>query len=472
MHVPGYPTRAGQLSESASPEPEQPEQPALTGWLPFNAPGKPVVLHQGKLTLTSETLPELDADGQVRLSWNQGAQLRWTADLPNDYETQRKWRLWDAPHERSLQVETQGLTGSGVTHATTEGQGWSNGLRFGSADVPLQRLITHWVNLPDLGPARPVGPPVEDPDGFWHRATSWRATVRGWDIRIDSRADLNEVLRVCRRDRTFALTHVMEVRRSDGATFTGNQADQLLTVLQLAGSFALGRSCCPAAPVGYTPDGRAAWSEWGPSRCDHAGLGSGRWWYERRGQDLVETLEGFLRHWDDDRRRQTLKFTATSAVVAGEQGFLEQRLVTATSALEHLCWVTDVLEGGASERSYQDVRAHDRLRRLVTAMNVPVGIDAEYLPALAAHAAEQDDCDGPRAITQIRNELVHPKNTRSLYDRPGLLSEAARLSARYLDLAILWRIGFTGQVMNRIKVPGWIGDTETVPWASEPGGGS
>lgn len=380
-HVPGCPTRAGCVSKSTSPEPEQ---PALTGWLPFNAPGEPVVLHQGRLTLTSETLPELDADGQVRLSWNGGAQLRWTADLPQDYETQREWRLWSPPHKRSLQVEMHGLTGSGETHATTEGQGWSNGLRFGSADVSLQRLVAHWVNLPDLGPARPVGPPVEDPGGFWRRATSWRARIRDWDVRIDSRADLDEVLRVCRRDRTFALTHVMEVHRGDGSTFTGDQAHQLLEVLQLAVSFALGRSCCPTAPVGYAPDGRAAWSEWGPSRCDHAGLGAGRWWYERRGQDLVEMLEGFLRHWDDDSGRQTLKFTATSAVVAGEQGFVEQRLVTAASALEHLCWVTDVREGGVSETSYRNVPAHDRLRSLLTALRVPVIIDVENLPTLAA----------------------------------------------------------------------------------------
>jgi len=405
------------------------------------------------------------------LSWNGGAQLRWTADLPQDYETQREWRLWSPPHKRSLQVEMHGLTGSGETHATTEGQGWSNGLRFGSADVSLQRLVAHWVNLPDLGPARPVGPPVEDPGGFWRRATSWRARIRDWDVRIDSRADLDEVLRVCRRDRTFALTHVMEVHRGDGSTFTGDQAHQLLEVLQLAVSFALGRSCCPTAPVGYAPDGRAAWSEWGPSRCDHAGLGAGRWWYERRGQDLVEMLEGFLRHWDDDSGRQTLKFTATSAVVAGEQGFVEQRLVTAASALEHLCWVTDVREGGVSETSYRNVPAHDRLRSLLTALRVPVIIDVENLPTLAAHAAEQDGCDGPRAITQIRNELVHPKNTRSLYDRPGLLSEAARLAARYLDLAILWRIGFTGEVMNRTKVRGWVGETELVPWANETGQG-
>lgn len=407
----------------------------------------------------------------MRLSWNGGAQLRWTADLPQDYETQREWRLWSPPHKRSLQVEMHGLTGSGETHATTEGQGWSNGLRFGSADVSLQRLVAHWVNLPDLGPARPVGPPVEDPGGFWRRATSWRARIRDWDVRIDSRADLDEVLRVCRRDRTFALTHVMEVHRGDGSTFTGDQAHQLLEVLQLAVSFALGRSCCPTAPVGYAPDGRAAWSEWGPSRCDHAGLGAGRWWYERRGQDLVEMLEGFLRHWDDDSGRQTLKFTATSAVVAGEQGFVEQRLVTAASALEHLCWVTDVREGGVSETSYRNVPAHDRLRSLLTALRVPVIIDVENLPTLAAHAAEQDGCDGPRAITQIRNELVHPKNTRSLYDRPGLLSEAARLAARYLDLAILWRIGFTGEVMNRTKVRGWVGETELVPWANETGQG-
>ena len=365
----------------------------------------------------------------------------------------------------------QGLIGGGETHALAAGHGWSNGLDFGSEDVPLQRLVAHWINLPKLWPGQPVGSPIVDSDGFSRSARSWQATAGVWRIRLDSRADLDEVLAVCKRNRTFAITHVMEVRRTDGATFTGTQADQLLTILQIAVSFALGRWSCPAAPVGYTPDGKAGWSRWGPSHCDHPDLGSDRWWFEHRGQDLAETIEGFLRHWEDETRRQPLSFAATSAIIASGKGFVEQRLVTVTSALEHLCWVTQVLEGDVSERAFKKLDAHDRLRQLLTSMKVALNIDPVYLPALAAHAAGQDNCDGPRAVAQVRNELVHPKDTRALYDRPHLVSEAARLAARYLDLAILWRIGFTGETMDRTKLPGWVGDTEQVPWSSDPESG-
>jgi len=59
---------------------------------------------------------------------------------------------------------------------------------------------------------------------------------------------------------------------------------------------------------------------------------------------------------------------------------------------------------------------------------------------------------------------VHPKDTRSLYETPGLVSEAARLAGRYLDLAVLWRIGSTGHVMDRTDVTDWAGDTQVVPW--------
>ena len=438
-------------------------QPGLNGWLPFSAPGEPLVLHHGQLRLTSSTLPPLEAPGQVTISWNQGAQLRWIADLPGDGDAEHDWRVWSDPHQRQLHVDVHGRSGHGQTHSTSPGHGWLNGLEVGERDAALIRLIAHWVNLPRIWPTEAVR--TIDADGMPKFAARWQMQAEGWELRIDSRPDLDEVLRACKQDRSFAVTHVMEVRRLDRSTFTGQEVNELLEALQFAVSFALSRWSCPAAPVGYTEADDLAWSVWRPLFCDQPGRGTGGWWFEQRGEDLAQTVAGFLQHWQNDKLREPLKFAATSAIVAGESGFVEQRLVTATSALEHLCWVTDVLEGDFSATSFAKGRdAGDRLRALLTGINVCCELREDRTPTLLSFAQEHELRDGPAAVMRVRNRLVHPKDTRSIYDYKGLVAEASRLATRYLDLVVLHRIGFTGEVADRTRIRGWHGETEPVPW--------
>ena len=64
-------------------------------------------------------------------------------------------------------------------------------------------------------------------------------------------------------------------------------------------------------------------------------------------------------------------------------------------------------------------------------MHVPASVHADQPPALSARVSGRTLQDGPRAVTQVRNDLVHPKDTRSLSETPGLVSESARLACRY-----------------------------------------
>lgn len=70
--------------------------------------------------------------------------------------------------------------------------------------------------------------------------------------------------------------------------------------------------------------------------------------------------------------------------------------------------------------------------------------------------------NGPRALTEIRNDLVHPNQAF-----PGIgrvLYEAWKLSQWYVELVILALSGYCGEYTNRINAR-WIGETERVPWA-------
>ncbi len=110
---------------------------------------------------------------------------------------------------------------------------------------------------------------------------------------------------------------------------------------------------------------------------------------------------------------------------------------------------------------------HVRLRQFLAGMDVTTSIDATRTPALAVYAESLGGWDAPRTVVRVRNELIHPTDTQAIYAIDGLVAEASRLAARFLDLAVLHRIGFRGEVRDRTLSAAWEGETEPLPWATQ-----
>jgi len=66
------------------------------------------------------------------------------------------------------------------------------------------------------------------------------------------------------------MTHVMELRRVDGATSRPADAEPLLTALHVGVCFALGRWAAPMLPVGEGVAGGRGWEDWRLPQCDPA----------------------------------------------------------------------------------------------------------------------------------------------------------------------------------------------------------
>lgn len=425
-------------------------------------PGDPLLLHDGPLALSRPGREPALADGRIWLGWREGASLLWSAGTGPDWDEQRARRVTGGGNQ-ALSLDWHGLTGRADTWLTETGRGWMNEMTLGDPQAPVDRVLASWVSMPSVR-RRPGSGPDGSPGGG-----RWEFDADGWRISIVPRDDLHDVLADCRRERLFAVTHTMTLRRTDGRSFPAARADAALAALHMAVSFAAGRWTCPAGPVGIDAAGAAVWAHWAPLHCDHAGPGSTGWWAPEGTDDLEAVIRAFLAAAPDgDDGWSTLHYLATASVIAGESGFVEQRLVLAAASLEHLVWTTDVLEGNYSRTSFdKGDRSHadERLRQHLAGIGVPLTVDPDRTPALAAYAARQDRRDGPSAVLAVRNALAHPKTPSGLYKHPGLITEAARLACRYLDLGILHRIGYTGRVRDRTKVTGWAGDTEPVPWA-------
>jgi len=176
--------------------------------------------------------------------------------------------------------------------------------------------------------------------------------------------------------------------------------------------------------------------------------------------------------WDDETEQDVLKFLVTSALAASQRVVVEQRLMTTVAAIEYLSWVDEVLGGRLTEHKWRYKKSSaQRIRRLLDRAQIPVAINVKRTPSLAAFAEDADLTDGPAVIAEIRDAVTHPKDRRRLYGVDNPIVEASRLSARYLDLLILHRIGYRGYTADRTHVTGWVGESDhQVPWMTRETG--
>lgn len=117
---------------SASSTELKAEEP-LAPVYPFNAPGEPITLYDGPIGPAGAEVPggvQYDCSPKPGISWR----LR-----TEDYDPTSMDRT-----ELSLVDLGIGLPVS----ARDAVSGWSNGTSYGDPTAPLDRVVTHWFNLP------------------------------------------------------------------------------------------------------------------------------------------------------------------------------------------------------------------------------------------------------------------------------------------------------------------------------------
>lgn len=431
---------------------ERAVHPPVDPAYPYNAPGEPITLYEGPLGVFADS----DLRGVVELRCSPKIDLVWRLEE----ESRHRAELFDL-NDVDLVLRHPEGDHSVVAHRRNFREGWLDRVEIGSAEAPLKRIVAHWLNLPALiSPIRISGGGQCRPF-----AGRWAASLGRWRITIDRRPDHDDVWRTLGEAQSIAITHVMEVRRADGRDFSAEDAKPVLLALQFAFSFALGRWVAPALPVGLDGDDRPVWREWAPYHCSNGRSSALAWWWPP-GVDIGDYLrEAIVRFSDPDRRFST-QFLMTSAVLMNFAGFVEQRIMTAFSAIEHLSWLTLKVQDRMSGNRYERLKAAGRLRELLNRANIACDIDADVLPVLAEFAEDAGLADGPAAITRVRNEIVHPKKLqKQLYESEGLVREAWLLCHHYLTLLLLRHMNYAGPYQRVIKNDRWAGDVEPVPWA-------
>jgi hypothetical protein len=417
----------------------------LQGLYPFADAGEAIEVCQGEGAFGQEPIGPV----RVWMPMRRDAHVRWAVSDPGGVS------LFDAS-ELSLQHPELGLVVSPVMALGNEwGTVQAVDLATGSN---LDRVLVHWVNLPEILPGRPLR----------HGGSTWRGRWEletcGWKLTLDSRLDLSSALRsAAEADEQFLLTHVGEIRRAAGETFDAESVNHLLFGWQLAMSFALGRWVAPALPNGFDSNDRRVWEQWAPWRCDTV-RGHEAWWNTHSDADLSAFTDAFLRVFLDRDENPVVRHVAMHAITANHSGTTaEGKVMLAQAGLEYLSWVSLVLSGRMSKKAYKSMAAADRLRLMLgeagIGTDVPDGLDGLF------QFANAEGLDGPGVVTWARNRLVHPKDPAEPYRIEHLVWQTAQLLLEYCELLLLHRLGYHGGVRRRYPPHRWIGTSEPVPWA-------
>jgi len=430
------------VSRATNADETQPVEPVY----PFNEPGEPIVVHEGPVGgFNGRVLP-----GVIELRCSPNPKMAWrldTAGVPSDqlltaaFADDNGYRLRiSRPYgEQDVAVQRNSVS-----------RGWIDPVALGSETAPLDRLVVHWMNLPDL---------------------RFPSDVGAWNLSVSQRGDHREVWEKLGNLESIAVTHAMALSRRDGRPFSAADASVVVDALQFGMSFALGRWVAPALPVGLDENGNIAWEQWASWHCEPGRSHGLAWWHYPRHPELREYLPKILAAMTDPDRVDAARLLISMAIQANQAGFVEQRIMTAFSGIEYLSWIRLVLAGELTAREFKskDWNAARRLRTLLARAKVSPVIDAETQPKLTtlANGTEIDEPrDGAATVAYVRNRITHPKRPHDdIYRHNGLLTESWLLTRHYLTLLILQWLGYEGTYQKILGSGGWSGDVIGVPWA-------
>jgi hypothetical protein len=179
----------------------------------------------------------------------------------------------------------------------------------------------------------------------------------------------------------------------------------------------------------------------------------------------VELLTAFATSWGE--LGSSIPTALSFYLEASTSAAPETSIVVGAAGLDLVSWLALVERGpGLSADAFDRLWQSDRIRLLLDAAATPREIPAE-LPNLGTHAANQNWIDGPHAIAELRNAIVHPKKWMQAGSAPeGVRVEAKRLLLWYFDLALLRLVGYSGAYVPHLAAfpSGTVGSPRLVPW--------
>lgn len=291
----------------------------------------------------------------------------------------------------------------------------------------------------------------------------------GWTVTIDSLPNIDDIIKTIKSQRGYAITHVGKLERADKSAFPSDDANKFLEGLSYFLSFSRGFWIAPLLQVGHNIKDEKVWEKWKSYKLSPWRKDIESWFSDdANGENISRAFPGFWHCWNNDTWKEPIRLAIHWYMESNAQaGAIQGSIVLQQAAFELLSWVLLVEDrkiispGSFNERK---VSAAEKLRKLFSEIGIPSKIP-ENFQELGEFSKEEglNWEDGPHALTEIRNSIVHaghPKKRNKISKLPSLgKSQAWKLGLWYLELVLLYLFDYEGDYFSRVTEK-----EESVPW--------
>jgi hypothetical protein len=427
-------------------------------------PNRAIKLYSGAFLLTDQK-EVWRLRGNIQLTWLPEPTVRFHGSVTSGGHVERLGKRLELRIPARSASATVSISGTTWGSRPAARGAVERKLRFGR-DYAVRAIRFHVPNFHDY-----VGKSVR----FVGERPTWLANSRlslshrDWMVHIDQDPQFHKMLDLLRVHGGYAIGHAGMLERRDGKRFCAADAAPVITCLHRFLSFARGLWCGPIIQEGIGTRA-TVWTEW-LSRAfavDWRSVSS--WFPVHDTQMLSVAFDGFADLWEDPLwsrplREATYWYLAANMNAAAVEG----GLVLAHATLELLSWTYIVGQRQLySPKDFDDrskFSAAKRIEALLRELKIPTSLPP-LLPSLRGWA--RGAANGPRAITDLRNALVHPTPPKRgmLESTPARAkSEANDLALWYVELVLLALSRYEGKYVNRLRRGVSVeAATEVVPW--------
>ena len=282
--------------------------------------------------------------------------------------------------------------------------------------------------------------------------------LNGYLITIDKRYDYRrEFYEELIEKSGTVTTHVGRIRKKDGTLFKTNNIMGLLDRICTAFSFACGRYVSFSGIRGYQDENEVyrAWNSgmvtpftflptWTDTLTNYRN-------YEKYLSLMCRRLEDFYYGPAVDWYIESLNNLT-----------MDNDIISVQIALESLSYVVLVEKTKTlTDTEFDKNSASKNIRMLLQICNIPFGGDEMEI---FSDEIREEFADGIDLISYYRNKIVHPSKRRNkVFLSAEDIWNILVIGIHYIELAILYIIGYKGEYSNRLKERSF-GEVEVVPW--------
>lgn len=302
----------------------------------------------------------------------------------------------------------------------------------------LQSVTFHFVNFGHFRPERMI----------------WKSD--DWQLVIDPVKDLKTLEDQVSETGGYIITHTAVLTKSGSSVFTGDDAEKFYTKLIRFLSFVSGRRMNAVLPIGIDTNGQPSWTVWGSWMLD-PWQSHDTWADLNNSRELAPAFEGYMRRCNNSSWAETIDLAIYWYVEANRNPLsTETNVILTQTAFERLAWEHLVRQSGMSKNQFANLKAVGRIRQLLQDYQIPSSVPNAF-SGLRKHWTDAAD-----ALTQVRNDIVHPEQKHAITSES--LRECRQTGLWMLELLLLRLFDFDGVYMDRCQPNRFRGKVVRVPW--------